>query len=429
MRSKCNVPRDTASTAEGRDVVCPAPVALGASPGLSRAATLLFSITCGLAVANIAYALPLLDRIAGDFGIGDAAAGIVITTTQIGYGLGLLLVVPLGDLVDRRRLIIGQSLLSAATLLAVAWAPTRTALLIAFAAVGLLSVVAQVAVAYASVLTDPSERGRTVGAVTTGIVVGILLARTVSGTLADLLGWRSVYLISAAATLVAVGLMLEALPRQPTPSAPMSFPRLIGSTLRLFAEEPILRVRALLALLSFAAFTTLVTSMALALAAPPFSLSHAKIGSFGLAGLAGALGAARAGRMADRGRAQQTTGLGLGLMLASWVPSVLLGRSLWGLVVGTFVFEFGLQSVHVSNQTLIYRVRPEAQSRLAASYMIFYSVGSATGSIVSTLVYARAGWTGVCVVGAMIGALAIVFWATTRHLTPDVGSDRSVRVR
>lgn len=165
--------------------------------------------------------------------------------------------------------------------------------------------------------------------------------------------------------------------------------------------------------------------MILPLSAPPFSLSHTEVGLFGLAGAMGAIGAARAGRLADRGLAQRTTGISLTLMLASWLPISLLGHSIWGLVVGVVTIDFGLQSVHVANQSLIYRVRPEAQSRLTAGYMVFYSIGCAIGSIASTVVYAQAGWSGVCAAGGAISAIALVFWALTRHLAPDERSQET----
>ncbi len=386
---------------------------------LSRAVVILFAVAGGLAVANVYYAQPLLDTMAAEFGISHAAIGMVITATQIGYGLGLLLVVPLGDLLDRRRLIVGQSLLSALALIGVAAAPTAAVLLASLATVGVLAVVTQVLVAYAAILAHPSEQGRIVGGVTSGIIIGILLARTVAGTLSDLFGWRSVYLFSAAATVTIAALLLKTVPRQPRLGARLSYPRLIGSVFQLFLEEPALRIRAMLALLIFGAVTVLLTPMVLPLAAPPLSLSHTQIGLFGLAGLAGALGASRAGRLSDAGFAQRTTAIGLSAMLASWPVIALLPHSLWTLVVGVIAIDFGLQSVHVANQSLVYRTRPEAQSRLTAGYMIFYSIGSATGSIASTLVYAQAGWNGVCLLGAAISTTALVFWALTRHLTPE----------
>jgi predicted MFS family arabinose efflux permease len=389
------------------------------APVLSRTVALLFSVACGLAVANVYYAQPLLDTIADEFGIDHATVGLVVTVTQIGYGLGLLLVVPLGDLLNRRRLIVGQSVLSVLALLMVAVAPNGTVLLAGMGAVGVLAVVTQVLVAYAAALAPAAERGRVVGVVTSGIIIGILLARTVSGTLADLFGWRSVYAVSAAATLVVAAVLAKILPRQEERRAPMAYPKLIGSVFALFIEERVLRVRAVLALLIFAAITMLWTPMVLPLSVPPLSLSHTEVGLFGLAGAMGAVGAARAGRLADQGHAQRTTGIALAIMLASWLPIALLPFSLWGLILGVVAIDFGLQSAHVVNQGLIYRVRPEAQSRLTAGYMIFYSIGSAAGSIASTLVYARAGWSGVCMAGAAISTIAFVFWALTRHLAPD----------
>lgn len=388
------------------------------APAISSAMALLFAIACGLAVANVYYAQPLLDTLAATFGIRPAAVGIVITITQVGYGLGLLLVVPLGDLIDRRRLIVGQSLLSVVALLCVALAPSAAVLLPAMAAVGVLAVVTQVLVAYAALTAPPGERGRVVGVVTSGIIVGILLARAVSGTLSDLFGWRSVYLVSAAATLVVAGLLWKALPRHAPPSVRIPYVQLIRSVFTLFAEEPVLRIRAVLAMLIFMAITMLLTPMVLPLTAAPFALSHTQVGLFGLAGAAGALGAARAGRQADRGRAQRTTCIGLVVMLLSWGLIALLPWSLWAMAAGVVAIDFGLQSVHVANQSLIYRVRPEAQSRLVAGYMVFYSIGSATGSIVSTMLYAHGGWNSVCLAGALTSGTALAFWAATRHLTP-----------
>jgi MFS family permease len=388
-----------------------------------------FAVLAGLAVADVYYAVPLLDTMAGEFGVSHSTIGVVVTATQVGYGLGLALVAPLGDRLDRRRLVGGQALLTALALVGVAVAPTVPALLAALAAVGLLAVLAQVLVAAAASLADPADRGRIVGVVTSGIVLGILLARTVAGALAELAGWRSVYLVSAAAILVAVAPLLRALPRRVDPPPRIPYPRLVASTFRLFAEVPILRTRATLAFLVFMALNVLLAPMALALAAPPYGLSTGQIGLFGLAGVAGALGATRAGRLTDRthadrdragraraGRARgdRATAVGLAAMLGAWALVGTLPWSLAGLVVGVLLFDFGLQSVHVASQGLVYRVRPEAQSRLTAAYMLLYSAGSATGAIAATGVYAAAGWTGVSLLGAAVSTTALLFWLRTR---------------
>jgi predicted MFS family arabinose efflux permease len=342
----------------------------------------------------------------------------VVTLTQVGYGIGLLLVVPLGDLVDRRSLIIGQSLLSVVALGVVALAPTAAVFLTALAAVGVIAVVTQLLVAHASVLAPPATRGQVVGTVTSGIITGILLARAVSGLLSDLLGWRAVYALSAVANLVVAMMLIQGLPAQPRAGPRIRYLALIGSVFHLLLEERVLRIRAVLALLIFTAMTILWTPLVLPLREPPFALAHWQVGLFGLAGLVGALGAARSGRLADSGHAQRTTGVALVLMLLSWLPSAMLSVSLWSLIIGVLLIDFGLQSVHVANQSLIYRVRPEAQSRMTAAYMVFYSIGCALGSMVSTAVYARAGWPAVCLLGACTSALALAFWGATLRSTP-----------
>ncbi|UVK90452.1 MFS transporter [Pseudomonas sp. B21-051] len=383
------------------------------SQPLKSSVVLLFAIACGLAVGNVYYAQPLLDAMAEAFAMSPATIGIVITLTQIGYGIGLVLLVPLGDLLNRRRLIVTQTLLSAAALLMIALAPNSVWLLIGMTLTGLLAVVTQVLVAYAATLAIPAQRGRVVGVVTSGIVVGILLARTVAGAMADLAGWRAIYLLSAGLTLLMALLLLRVLPKDEAAQPASRYGALIASVFRLFRQEPVLRQRAILALLTFASAMVLWTPMVLPLAAPPLSLSHSEIGLFGLAGAAGALAAARAGHLADRGLGQWVSGLSLLLMLASWLPIALTRSSLWALLLGVITLDLGLQAVHVTSQSMIYSVRPEAQSRLTAGYMLFYSIGSALGSITSTAMYAWAGWTGVCLLGAAINAVALGYWWLT----------------
>jgi len=392
---------------------------------LTRARLLLFALASGLAVANVYFAHPLLDVMADDLGLSRAAAGMIVGAAQVGYGLGLVLLVPLGDLVDRRRLIIGQSLLSVAALLAVGFSTCAAMVLAAMAAVGFLAVVTQALVAYAASLAPASTRGHVVGVVTGGIVLGILLARSAAGLLTDLSGWRTVYIVSAVLTAAVALLLWRTLPRQERSQTELSYPNLVKSLATLLVEEPVLRIRAIIAMLIFANVTTLLAPLVLPLSAPPFSLSHTEIGLFGLAGAAGALGATRAGRWTDAGHGQRTTGIALGLMLVAWLPISLLNYSIWWLILGVVVIDFGLQAVHVTNQAMIYRVRPEAQSRLTATYMLFYSIGSAVGSSSSTIIYASAGWTGVCISGACISLATIVFWLLTSRATPVAATRRT----
>ncbi|MFJ1585596.1 MFS transporter [Streptomyces sp. NPDC088197] len=381
---------------------------------MTRGVTLLFAVACGTSVANVYFAQPLLVTLGRDFSIGTATVGAIVTLTQVGYGLGLFFLVPLGDLLDRRRLVVAQLLFLAGALTAVGTAGDAALLLVGLAAVGLLAVVTQTLVAFAASLAPPGERGRVVGLVTSGVVTGILLARTASGVLADLAGWRSVYLTSAVLTCVLALALHRLLPSRPgAPRTSGGYGRLLRSTVTLFARERLLRIRALLALLVFAAFSVLWSSVALPLSEPPLSLSHTAIGAFGLAGAAGALAATAAGRLNDRGLSQRTTGIALTLLTVSWLPLVFTRQSLWALAVGVIVLDLAVQAVHVTNQTLVHALRPEAGSRLIGGYMVFYSLGSASGAFAATTLYAAAGWLAVCALGAALSLAALLLWAAT----------------
>ena len=381
--------------------------------GLSPSLTLLFSITCALAVANVYFAQPLLDSMAQSLGVASSMIGVVVTATQVGYALGLLFIVPLGDLLNRKRLILTQVLLSAVALAAVGAAQQWLALLGAMIVMGLLAVVVQVLVAYAAVLATPSQRGQAVGTVTSGIVLGILLARFTSGLIADIAGWRAVYFVSSGLMLTLAAVLWKVVPVTPSPRQKDTYLALIGSLFKLFISEPTLRARGLLALLIFAAFSVLWTAMVLPLSAPPLSLSHTAIGLFGLAGVAGALAARRAGRWADQGLGQRVTGIALGLLTLSWLPISVAETSLVALVCGVVLLDFAVQAVHVTNQSIIFAARPDAQSRMVGAYMCFYSVGSALGAAAATQVYALWGWEAVSLLGALISVSAWILWFLT----------------
>ncbi len=214
--------------------------------------------------------------------------------------------------------------------------------------------------------------------------------------------------------------------RTDAPPASLRYGQLLRSTVTLFAREPLLRLRALLGLLIFAAFSTLWSSIALPLSKPPYSLSHTAIGALGLVGAVGALAATVAGRLNDRGLSRRTTGTALALLTASWLPLAFTRSSLWALVVGVALLDLAVQAVHVTNQTLIHALHPDAGSRLIGGYMVFYSIGSATGAIAATSLYAAAGWGAVCVLGAAISCLAFVLWALTRHSIPDPTAEAAV---
>lgn len=386
--------------------------AANAAP-LSPRILFLFSLTCALAVANVYSAQPLLASMAESLNVLPGTMGAVITATQTGYAVGLIFLVPLGDRINRKTLVIVQLMLSVLALTAAALAANFTMLLGAMLLVGLMAVVAQLMVAWAATLAAPEQRGKVVGSVTSGIVLGILFARFVSGAIADLAGWRAVYLTAACLLLLISLTLAKVMPATTTATARMSYLSLLMSVFRLFITEPQLRKRGILALLIFAAFSMLWTSMVMPLSA--MSLSHTQTGMFGLAGVAGALAASRGGLWADRGIGQRATGLALALLTLSWLPVGLLEIALGWLVLGIIMLDFAVQTVHVINQSLIIAARPDAASRLVGAYMCFYSLGSALGAIAATQLYALWGWHAVCYAGALVSACAFLFWLGSRH--------------
>lgn len=388
---------------------------------LPRMLVALFACASGLSVANVYYAQPLLDALASDFGVGHAAIGFVVTATQLGCALALLLLVPLGDRMDRRRLMLLQAAALVLALAAVGQAASSWALLLAMVAVGLFgTAMTQGLIAYAATAAAASERGRVVGAAQGGVVMGLLLARVLAGLLADLAGWRAVYLCAALAMLVLAAVLQRLLPAQAPPAQRLPYGQLLRSMWTLLRHERVLQIRGVIALLVFAAFNVFWSALVLPLSAPPFGFSHTWIGAFGLVGAVGALAAARAGHWADRGLGQWTTGLALALLLVSWWPLSGLFGSLWWLVLGVVALDLGGQAVHVTNQSMVFSApsQRQAHSRLVGCYMLFYAVGSGLGAIASTAVYASAGWTGVCLLGAAISALALAFWACSLRWMP-----------
>lgn len=380
------------------------------SPTLTAPIILLMSVATGLAVASNYYAQPLLHTIGQQFAISNATAGAIVTTAQLSYAAGLMLLVPLGDMFERRALIVLMNLLAAGGLLISAFATNIAVLILGTALTGMLSVVAQILVPFAATLAAPHERGKAVGTVMSGLLLGILLARTAAGALADVGSWRTVYWVAAILMLCMSGVLWRVLPRYQSPTA-MSYPQLLGSILRMFVEEPLFRARSLIGGLLFAAFSMLWTPLTFLLSGPPYEYSNTTIGLFGLAGAAGAYAANRFGRLADRGLGNLATRVGLLLLLGSWGLMAFGQVSVIALLAGILVQDLAIQGVHVTNTSSIYRLRPEARSRLTAGYMTSYFIGGASGSLVSSWLYAHFGWAAVVTAGAVLGAMTLAYGA------------------
>ncbi|EOG9372170.1 MFS transporter [Enterobacter hormaechei] len=382
--------------------------------GLSPALILLMSVATGLAVASNYYAQPLLDTIARAFDLSASSAGFIVTAAQLGYAAGLLFLVPLGDMFERRMLIVSMTLLAAGGMLITASSQSLTMMIIGTALTGLFSVVAQILVPLAATLASPEKRGKVVGTIMSGLLLGILLARTVAGLLASLGGWRTVYWVASVLMVIMALALWRGLPKVKQENH-LNYPQLLASVFSLFTRDKLLRTRAILGCLTFANFSILWTSMAFLLAAPPFNYSEGVIGLFGLAGAAGALGARPAGGLADKGKSHMTTSAGLVLLLLSWAAIWYGHVSVLVLIVGILVLDLTVQGVHITNQTVIYRVKPEARNRLTAGYMTSYFIGGAAGSLISASAWQHAGWTGVCAIGAIVAAINLLVWWRGYH--------------
>jgi predicted MFS family arabinose efflux permease len=383
---------------------------------LDRRLAVLLAIVCGAGAANIYYAQPILHAIADSLGTTQAAAGLLVTATQVAYALGLVLLVPLGDVMERRGLIVRMLLACAVALIAAGAAPSITALTVALTAVGATAVVGQAIVALASDLAADEERGRVVGIVMSGLLIGILVARTLSGALAEIAGWRAPFFTAAVLMLLSAGALRVALPRRPSHAA-HGYGALLRSIATLVREEPVLRVRMAYGAVGMATFSVLWTSLSFLLAGPAYGFGEATIGLFGLAGLAGAIGAQGAGRLSDRGHGRKVTGASSLAMVAAWALCAAGESSVGALIAGIVLLDAGVMAQHISNQSVIYALRPDARSRITTAYMTSFFLFGAAGSGLATAAWLAGGWMAVSLLGSGIAACGLLLWVAEPRLT------------
>ena len=366
----------------------------------------LLTFSTGASVASLYYNQPLLSDIAQTFRSSSRAAGSIATLTQAGYALGLLLFVPLGDIVERRRLITSLLCVVAVALLGMGLSPTLAIAIAASFAIGVTNVVPQLILPFAAGLAPPAMRGRIVGQVVAGLLVGILAGRAVAGVVSDLAGWRAVY-IGASATMLLLALLLRRMLPLAPPSISVSYGALIRSLGTLFRGEPVIRDAALMGALTFASFSAFWTTLAFRLQEPPLHYGSSVAGAFGLIGLAGAAAAPLAGRIADKRSARTTVGIALLGNIAAWIVLLLFGHTLAGIAVGVLLLDAATQAGQVSNQARVYALPAEAHSRFNTIYMVLYFVGGATGSALSVVAWDAYRWNGVCAVS--LGALCLAY--------------------
>jgi predicted MFS family arabinose efflux permease len=367
----------------------------------------IMAIASAVAVANLYYNQPMLADMAHTFGASAHAIGLVATATQVGYAAGMPLFVPLGDLTERRRLVTVLFLLVAGSLVGAAVAPNLTVLVAASFCIGLTTVIAQILIPLASDLSSGEGAGKTVGLMQGGILLGILLARTLSGFVSHLLGWRAMYFLAAAMALLFAGVLRSALPVA-SPRDSLSYRQLMHSLWRLLAELPKLRQVMAVAGCFFAAFSAFWTTLVFLLERPPYHYGSQTAGLFGLVGAVGAGIAPLAGRMADRRSPRFVVKIAVVLVLGAFALFWGFGFHLWGLVVGVVVLDAGVQAAQVANQTRVFALKPEARSRVNSLYMIGYFTGGSIGSLVGASVWGRYGWPGVCAAGAVFMLMAAI---------------------
>ncbi|MEV0718600.1 MFS transporter [Asanoa sp. NPDC050611] len=388
--------------------------------------TFLFAVTAGVAVGNLYWAQPLLGLIADDLHVSAAGAGWLVTTTQVGYAIGVLLIVPLGDVRDRRRLLPAVLLCCAAALLCAAVAPTIAVLLVATTLLGVTTVAGPILMPLAGDLADESNRGRVVGTVAAGLLTGILAARTISGLLADAAGWRTVFAAAAVLTAILAVVLHRVLPPLPARAA-IPYPRLIASVPAVALRDPTVRWTLVLTALGFAVFTMFWTALTFLLSGAPFRYPVSVIGLFGLAGLAGAVAARRAGRLHDAGHSIPATGAAWLVILIAYGTAAFAGHSVVLLLVAVVALDVAFQATAILNQTRILATSHTARSRLNTAFVVATFAGGAAGSAAATTLWSAGGWPAITTTGILTSCAALAVWATGRPETAAVTSPRARR--
>jgi len=376
--------------------------------------TLLLAIIAGISVANTYYLQPLLHLVSVALSLHGATAGYFVTVTQVGFVLGLATLLPLGDRLERKGLIVVSLVVSAGFDIVVGVVSSSLSLGAALIGLGLFSVVAQLAVTYAAAAAEPAERSRAISKVMAGLLGGIVLARTYAGALAVVEGYRAVFLVAGVASVLLALLTWFRLPREPQ-KRPIAVVEIWASALRLYKTEPLLRLRSLLGLMSFACFSMFWTTMAFELSGKPYHFNSLTIGLFGFAGFGGVISARLVGVAADKGKTGWTTVVSFSLIIVSFGLFVLVKDSWIYFAILTASLDAGLQGAQLSNLSLIYHVAPGAQGRVTMVYMVNYFIGGVIGSSLASFLYGLGGWDLVGEVGALVGIVGLTIWGVFAH--------------
>ena len=379
-----------------------------ATPALSCFNLWLMTISAGLVVANIYYCQPMLGKIAADFKVTETTVSSIATMTQIGYAAGLLFIVPLGDMLQRKKLILVDFVFIILSLMAMALFRNIYALIAVSFLIGFTSVVPQLFVPMAAQLATDEQRGKAIGTVMSGLLIGILCSRTISGYIGQHLGWREMYYIAAGIMLLNGIALWRFLPELQI-HYKGNYGNLMKSLIHYTRSTPQLRLAAIRGALGFASFSAFWTTLVFLMEGPPFFKGSDVAGAFGLVGAGGAIAASLAGRLSNRIVPNKILLITISLMILSWIVFGFSGASIAGLVLGILLLDLGLQATHITNQTIIFGLYPEARNRLNTVYMVTYFIGGASGTFLGSLAWHKWQWTGVAVLGFCFTALALVF--------------------
>ncbi|GEK37696.1 MFS transporter [Enterococcus thailandicus] len=374
---------------------------------LTGALTTLLATTCGVVVANMYYIQPIGTKVATSFSVSTSAIGILTMLTQLGYALGLLFLVPLGDVVNRPKLIIRMAALSAISLLAAFFAPSFTLFACASFLIGLLSIVPQIIIPYGAVLAGSAARGKVMGQLLSGLLIGILLSRTVSGIIASVFSWRMVYLFALLAVGLLTALLYVKLPRtQESRKASVSYIDSLKSLPHLFTSQRLLRESAFNGFFMFGTFSIFWSTLIFYISSPVYHWGTFEAGILAIFGLSGAVAAPIVGRLADSYSERKIISMGLWMQTLSFVLLLIGGNHLTLLLFAIILLDVGNQFGQVSNQARVQGLGEEASNRNNTIFMFMYFIGGATGSLVGTTMWEHFGWMGVTLAGLAFQACA-----------------------
>ncbi|AFS79128.1 major facilitator transporter protein [Gottschalkia acidurici 9a] len=381
---------------------------------LSNSLILLMVITCGVSVANIYYNQPILGDLARYFNVSTKSIGLVSTFTQIGYGLGMLFIVPLGDIKERKSLIINMLFISTISLVLFGISMNFYWLLVSSFLVGFSSIITQLIVPFAASLANPNESGAVIGKVLSGALVGILLARTISGFVGSRFGFRIIF-FSAALLMLLLSFTLKKLLPSSLPTSSDKYINIMGSLFSIFKNNSIVRSSSIIGAMMFASFSVFWTTLIFHLESPSYNLGAKEAGLFSLVGITGVLFTPLTGKLSDKKSPRFTVGLSIFVVILSYFVLLLFGENIFGLILGVILLDLGISSGQVSNQAMIHSLNSEAKNRFNTIFMFLYFSGGSIGSFLGTFSWNKFGWAGVCIAGLLLLFVALITYCTMRR--------------